>query len=251
MQTAIKFVQEVRRVGSLLPPRQYLLWLSLIAQNWMLILRDKSLGSADGLFGEEFSIRWRGRTLHVRSMGLGVVREIFGQLCYARPGELLCARNVLDLGANAGAFTLFALLEAPRAKVHAVEAQQQLAKSLHSNVLANDLTDRVTVETAVVGGFRNAWTQDLKRKVPELHCFDIQGYLDRVGMCDFLKCDVEGGEFGLFEGDLSWTNKIRRIALEFHPKEGDVNALRQKLENANYRVKQADHGHLGYLFCSK
>ena len=58
---------------------------------------------------------------------LGVVREIVAAHCYVKPVELSEAKTILDLGANCGVFTLFALASAPNARLVSVEAQPKMA----------------------------------------------------------------------------------------------------------------------------
>jgi hypothetical protein len=58
--------------------------------------------------------------------------------------------------------------------------------------------------------------------------------LDEV---DFLKLDIEGGEFGLFSVDVSWLRKVRRVALEAHTKFGNPQSLADLLERAGFRVQ--------------
>ncbi len=61
-------------------------------------------------------------------------REIFERRCYLRHGVRLPAGSVvLDVGANIGLFTLFALGECPTARVHAFEPIPELCSTLREN----------------------------------------------------------------------------------------------------------------------
>ena len=166
-------------------------------------------------------------------------------------GELKSAKHILDLGANSGAFTIFAAIEAPVARIEAVEIQSQLVKAIEHNVVQNQCEERVSVRCAVVGGSHNDWTKAVLRENPKIEKFNMEDYISKVGVCDFLKCDVEGGEFLLFEGELNWTQAVQKIALEFHPQEGDVTRLEHILKKQGFDVKRIDHADLGYFYCTR
>lgn len=249
--TANRFFKEIQLVSRILPSDQYYRYLYCIASNFPTLVQKKSLGIVDSTFGESFTVKWREHKLKFDKLGFGVAREIYGHCCYAQPGDLKNAKHILDLGANGGAFTLFALVEAPQAKVCSVEAQSDMVNVLQYNAEQNGYSDRLTIETAVVGGFFNDWTQEQRHKNPELQVFKIHDYINRVGCCDFLKCDVEGGEFYLFQGDLNWTNTVQTMAIEYHPECGSVSELEKILKEQGFKVKKVDHGSLGYFYCSR
>jgi FkbM family methyltransferase len=205
----------------------------------------------DAAFGETFAVRHEGLLLHLQQTSFGVVREIFGRECYCSAAELKSCRRILDLGANAGVFGLFALVSTPEATVQLVEAQSKLMPALRDNMLRNGFTDRVEFENALVGGEHNEWTRLLRMRQPELRDFSITDYLARTGECDYLKCDIEGAEYAFFGGDLSWLAKVRRIALEYHGSWGQGRRLGERLHAAGHTVKQSPHGKFGYLHTAR
>lgn len=74
-------------------------------------------------------------------------------------------------------------------------------------------------------------------RIPDL----IEQYnLDSI---DFLKIDIEGSEFGLFnqEDDLTWLNQVHRIAMEVHPPFGDPNAIANLLTNHGFETWITDN----------
>ena len=148
-----RFLFEIFLVSKILPFRQFIKWVSAIPSNLPTLLKTKSMGILDEHFGTSFDVLWIGKRLHFNGLGFGVVMEIYGHLCYIDKGKLKEATNILDLGGNGGAFTMFALVEAPNAKIHAVEAQAEVLKILQQNVKQNGYEGRVTSECAVVGGF--------------------------------------------------------------------------------------------------
>jgi hypothetical protein len=243
-------VAELRIVARLLPPGAFARW----ARGFLLaapdMFRQRSLGPVDRLFGEDFTFCWKGREIRIERSDMGIVREIFGHRCYVSHTDISTARNILDLGCNSGLFTAFALLEAPEACIQAVDAQRDLLQSVRSNIARLD-SSRVTIECAFVGEMHTDWALSLREHDPEIGEFDVRGYLEAVGHCDFMKCDVEGGEFSFFRGDLSWTEAIGAMAIEVHPEYGDVGELASSLRRAGFRVEKERHSTLGYLFCGR
>lgn len=242
-----RLVCEISSVRRILLRADYRRWLRCLVAQLPQVISRRSLDPVDEAFGEVFTLQHRGRMLHIRGASFGLGREIFGQECYASAGELADARHVLDLGANAGIFGLFALSSAPQARVHMVEAQSHFIAVIDRNIAASGLAERATVENALVGGEHDSWTMELRQTHPALPDFAISDYLKKVGVCDFLKCDVEGAEYLFLAGDLSWLACVKRIALEYHGNWQQGAQLAERLRGAGFTVRQTEHGALGYL----
>jgi len=241
---------EIRIVARLLPPWVFARWalgLLLAAPD---VFRQRSLGPVDRLFGESFSFEWKGRKIHIEKSDFGIVREIFGHHCYVSHSDIGNARNILDLGCNTGLFTAFALLEAPEARILAVDAQWDLVEGARRNLAQLD-SNRVTLECAVIGDHETDWVRSLRVRNPNLGKFDLGGYINSVGHCDFLKCDVEGAEFSVFRGDLSWTDAVGAMAIEVHPAHGDSVEIETSLRRAGFCVVNGRHGALEYMLCKR
>ncbi len=242
---------EMYHVKGILTPTDYRRWRMNLLTRLPSVLERRSLGPVDEAFGDTFAIRKNGRLLRLQRTSFGVVREIFGQECYCPAAELGSCRQILDLGANAGVFGLFALMAAPDATVHMVEAQAALLAVLQGNVGRNGYADRVRTENALVGGAQNDWATQLRQQNPALPDFSIRTYLDGVGECDFLKCDIEGAEYTFFSGEVGWLRQVRRLALEYHGTWEQGSALGRILDKNGFEVRQANHGALGYLFATR
>jgi hypothetical protein len=250
MSLLAQTIAEVRIVASLLPFWTFLRWsrgLLLAAPD---MIRQHSLGPVDQMFGESFDFYWKGRAIHIDKSDMGIVREIFGHRCYVSRSNFTPVRNVLDLGCNTGLFTIFAILEAPGCRIRAVDVQWDLVEGARHN-LAQFGNDRVTLECAIVGDMETDWIRVLRRQNPTLAKFNLHEYLVSVGRCDFLKCDVEGAEFSLFSGNLSWTRAVGAMAIEVHPEHGDPRVLEASLRCEGFRVETEPHGSLEYMFCER
>jgi len=149
-------------------------------------------------------------------------------LCSVEPGNV-----VLDCGANYGFFTRYAL-EKGAAKVYSVEPDVRTCRYLRKNVAGKP----VTIIPAAI------WEQTGESKL-ELYTGSTVSVLDGVGMkpadnkvgealvnaynindlladykidvIDFMKVDIEGGEYILFD-TITDENlaKVRKIAMELH-----------------------------------
>lgn len=179
-----------------------------------------------------------------------VVREIFKQRRYYRPGfEIRPDDTVVDIGANMGAFVLWAATQAARGRVVAVEPTS-IIDCLNTNVSLNRLENVTTIKAAVgedggelrfvtypgfninshqhgwrpapvtrflinlrYGRYKSGPVQETARVISLGRLMDECG-LERV---NFLKIDCEGGEYAIFENltarDLA---RVDRVAMEFH-----------------------------------
>jgi len=210
-------------------------------------------------------------TYHLRS-GLSItarpfaidrcaINEVWFDRVYDPPGfDWQSAHVILDIGANIGAFTLFAARCAPHGHIYAFEPDPDTATVLRENVARNNLSDRITVEACGVASHSGTRTfyrtpqtslfsslyqrgeHDVPIPVPVLSLPEI---FRRFGIseCDLLKLDCEGAEYeilySLTPADFS---HIGFIALEHHSFLSDPRctptALRTFLESHGYRVTE-------------
>ena len=212
------------------------------------VVRLGTLGPADeAMKGKSWTLSAGSRTVELDGPHWGGAREIYGRRVYLpsakfaiEPGD-----RVVDLGANAGLFTLLAA--ACGARVLAVEAQSGFAPEIERNLDRNGLRDRVTVIVALIGAGRGVFSdpEDVlsgshgcaRPPVLELGPLLDQHGFDRV---DLLKIDIEGSEFALFQGEMSWLDRVRRIAMEVHPAHGEVPALAELLRSRGFQVSTTD-----------
>lgn len=178
---------------------------------------------------------------------LGIAREIFGQQCYIRGEELAGARQVIDLGANWGIFTLFALCFAPSAKVHVVEAQQSYVNALRANVERNGFRGRVAIYHVLIGEPHDAWTRDFRSNHPDVPTCDLGSLVNTADLCDFLKCDIEGAEFQIITPQARRQASVRRCSLEYRGPWAAGSALCTVMAEHGFQTVQRPHRHLGYV----
>lgn len=149
--------------------------------------------------------------------------------------------------ANCGVFTAFALANSPNANVVAVEAQPRLVKVAKSNISRTySYLQQLEFFNAYVGE-ENAFSCQLTPGSQEVGRFSPEDYIAKVGLCDFLKCDVEGSEYDFITPFALWLRAVRRISLEYHGVWSDGEQLATTLESHGFQVTQRAHGPLGYL----
>lgn len=164
-----------------------------------------------------------------------VITEIFKQDTYKVP--LLTNGTVIDIGANIGVFSIYAILMGAE-KVYAYEPEERNYDLMLKNIKLNKMEGKIIpIKKGILdkagntrinhsgGGSTIAEVYSLRRKV-----FDdwVKGEFNEVELItldeaikiagndiDFLKIDCEGSEYHIINGCHS-LDKVSRISLEFH-----------------------------------
>lgn len=217
----------VRVLGLLLA----LKWAAMILLNAWGIFRARNLQLADLAMGEgPFLIRFSSN-VHFRICGFGAfsgIREMYVRDTYLRHGLLNIEDGnvVLDLGANMGNFTNLALAHGRSVRVISVEPGRDFNNTYKKSLALNaGFLDRVRLLRAFIGSMEEK--QEKLLNTPqylgaEWICEDqliSQAGFERI---DFLKCDIEGGEFGLLHPGSKILAMAQKIAIEVHSFAGDV-----------------------------
>lgn len=159
-------------------------------------------------------------------------------------------RVIVDCGANIGAFSLLCASCIPEAKVIAIEPFPPTYDRLLGSIANNCFGENIhALNAAVVGKPGNVFMDD----TPDVACHSrkiggnigiaVEGYtLERILIdnkldgVDFLKVDIEGAEYSLFEDTPeSIIQRFKRIGLEYHGN-GNTEALFRKIESAGFKL---------------
>jgi FkbM family methyltransferase len=137
----------------------------------------------------------------------------FQQLCQllVRP-DSVC----FDIGANIGVKTLFLSRHCPHGRVIAVEAGPVVAECLAANINVNDVRNAVWYHAAAAGHDgslrfeeHSAWgrggTEGSEVEAITLDTLASRQKLDRL---DFIKIDIEGGEFPVLQSSIGLINRF-------------------------------------------
>lgn len=159
----------------------------------------------------------------------GAFIELFFDDCY-HCSELACSgfvpATVLDIGANAGLFSLQARSKFPGALIHAYEPNPEMFPYLQNQAsqahfeyfmeAVGDASGHVSLSQEADSVYTRVCDSSggNVRQTAFATCIARMG-----GRVDYLKIDCEGGEWSLFRDRESWS-AIRYVAMEYHLWEG-------------------------------
>lgn len=241
-----KLISDASGLAGTVGPRPTFRWCAHAVANAPSVLRERKLTPADRGMGEgPFTIR-SGDDVRFHVAGANVfsgIREMYVRDVYLGHGRLRIHPGdvVVDLGANMGNFCNLALAHGA-SRVVAVEPSRKLNKAMwHSLGLNTGFSDRTNLVRAFVGT-RASSRADLTRDPAYVDAdfldedaFLQQTNLDRI---DFLKCDIEGGEFALLGRSSRMLQMARKLAIEIHSFGGDVDAFLHMLGELGFELLQ-------------
>lgn len=162
-----------------------------------------------------------------------VLAEIFDRDEYApvKLWDLPANARIIDLGANIGLASIYFASLYPRARVLAVEPDQDNCRLIGKNCRRLMRENRLKVVKAfvaardgVAGIERNlrAWAFQKVDRIDADHeavpCLSMPTLLNgsRFDQIDLLKCDIEGSERELFQCCGPWIGQVRHLIVETH-----------------------------------
>jgi FkbM family methyltransferase len=167
------------------------------------------------------------------------VREDYGRV---DPGS-----TVVDIGANIGVFSLFAI-HCQAKKVYAYEPNSKSFQCLVQNIQKNNLKDVVvphrvavtskpgaSVKFPIMSSMYNAIiTDDSCSEYEIVETTSLKSIIDSARRIDFLKLDCEGGEYDiLLNSNQEVFTYIASIRMEYHS--GLTDGVKARLQEAGYR----------------
>lgn len=178
------------------------------------------------------------------------IKEIIAQRSYNNmPGfEIDDGDIVVDLGANVGVFSLYSALMDPHGKILAVEPEVRNFQFLLENVEVNKFSN-VTCERLAISnssgkmslyldkpGSNSLIQKSSAQRVQVCESICIEKLLEKnsISEVDFLKIDIEGSEYAVFE-DVGWLSRVKKIAMEVHLP-GDPNMIADRLKENGFKV---------------
>jgi FkbM family methyltransferase len=246
---------------------------SQIAPVWHLI-RDSRVVTERARFAAATAARASGaRRYHLADGGESVVirqdnvedgfvlSEVFVSHEYAIPASVTHALgdhvvNVVDLGGNIGLATLWFAREFPGARFTTIEADPANADVLERVVALNRVGTSATVLRAA-GGVRSGSLELVAGLGGRSHsAANIQGGADAsriitvpmidvlpiLAEADFLKMDIEGGEWEILSDPRFAGTGLKALCMEFHrygcPTDDPTSAVTQLLHAAGFSVAQ-------------
>lgn len=247
----MKQVQKIRnniltgRAVSVLGPATYSAYLARLLTSLPQIVREGDLRPLDKAMGRVArQFHYRGSSfffdcafcdaqLAEDSFAFGVVREIYIRDCYFKWQPAWAydrARTVIDLGTNRGAFSTLMTTRADR--ILSVECNPQYLPIIRHHMALNKYS-ACTIENAFIGS-----GGAMESAVPHLS-MDELFERHRLESVDFMKMDIEGSEFSLFESP-DWLKRVRALSMEVHPSYGDPALLLARFREHGFTCVVAD-----------
>jgi FkbM family methyltransferase len=176
-----------------------------------------------------------------------VIKEIFEENVYeVHDTHFNRGGVVVDIGANIGAFSIFAAQYAD--KVYAIEPEPHNLKALKNNISINDMNHRITIVeygisdfegTAVIsdeGGSATIKDDGIYGAKIKIITLDNLFSLHEIDSVDVLKVDVEGSELEIILGASQENlNKCKYITMEYDIRSGkDLGKKTQKLSETHH-----------------
>lgn len=191
-------------------------------------------------------------------------KEIFLENAYVSDFKISLPRNptIIDIGANAGFFTLFAAASFPKASIYSFEPVPENFQQLLRNRERNSQADISCFPVAVSGSdgeiFLNFELEDdfttaatilssaeSGGKGLTVPCVSLSTIFQKNALdtCDLLKLDCEGAEFEiLYSCPPETIAKVQRLAMEVHA---------GKEEGNNMQALAAWLGNHGFAVCHR
>ncbi len=170
-----------------------------------------------------------------------IVNEVFKFHEYRGAGDLIREAQgvVLDVGAHAGYFSLWAAAQNPKVKIYALEPVKDNFEFLQKNIAENKFKNIKPENLALTkkSGEINIFLSEDSHNHSLLPISDKTQSVKSVNLADFikknkikiislLKIDIEGGEYEIFENlEKEIFSKIENVFLEYH-----------QSENRNFKV---------------
>jgi FkbM family methyltransferase len=219
-------------------------------------------------------IRLRGSGLQFRvrtAMDVWVIKETCLDRDYENGASLQDNWTIIDIGAGLGDFTAYAAQRSPHGRVLAYEPFPESFALLQQNVALNNLRNVAAEPCAIaekpgtlalnigIGEAVQHSTTQAGANTIEVQAITLQQVFDEQGLacCDFLKMDIEGGEYAILRGaSADLLKRVQRIALEYHDNTpaGKHNELVQLLQSSGFHVQVRPnpvHDYLGYLYATR
>ncbi len=222
-------------------------WLLALLPRLGQVVKARNLQVVDRSLGDgPFRITFPTAAAQFRVMGAGVIssiREMYVRDGYLRRGTLAIRDGdvVVDLGANIGNFTNLALAHGPQVRVIAVEPSRGLNAEFEKSLALNDgFRARAQLVRAFLGevGRKQRAIIEGDENYRDAQWLSEAELIATAGIdhIDFLKCDIEGGEFALLDKGSRLLAMARALAIEVHAFAGDVEAFVRHLGEEGFVV---------------
>jgi hypothetical protein len=231
MNAISRFLLEYNRLWKVLNAKEFCYLLAYSFYLSPTLLRDRKLVAIDKAMSHDMRVKYRGQTIDIpcravdeilpsadESPTFGTIREMMANDVYFQAfTQLPMGGTVLDLGSNRGVFAIIAKKMMSAKTVVGVEPQAKY-------VMVNDMLSKangIVLES-------NAREVAFIASNPGPDKITIAQIMKKyaISEIDFMKCDIEGGEYDIFLNNNTWIEKLNNLAMEVHD-----NWAMEKLDN--------------------
>ncbi len=223
---------------------------------------------------QPLTIQLRGSGLQFRvrtAMDVWIIKETCLDHYYEHGMALQDNWTIIDLGAGLGDFTAYAARRSPRGRVVAFEPFPESFALLQHNLQINGIAN-VEAQDCAVAGAAGKLLLNVDSKHATQHTVTARGtrmlevpamtlsqVFEAHGLdhCDFLKMDIEGGEYAILRGvEADVLKRVQRIALEYHDNTpaGKHDELVRLLQVSGFRVQvraNPVHDYIGHIYAAR
>ncbi|MBU2472872.1 MAG: FkbM family methyltransferase [Patescibacteria group bacterium] len=192
-----------------------------------------------------YSIKFKPLIIRKNTSDIEVFKQIFVSREYDFPVNIE-PKVIVDAGANAGYSTLYFHNRFPKAKVIAIEPEENNFSILKLN------TSRYKQIELVKAGL---WYKKTNLKIVDaglgewgfkteeggdIPTITIDELVNRYNEIDILKMDIEGAEKEFFSHNCDWLNRVNILIIELHDKwrEGCSKTFYSAIEKYNFKISQ-------------
>jgi len=163
-------------------------------------------------------------------------------------------KTILDIGGNAGLFSIVARARFPDAVIHCYEPNPELAPIIANNLrdlnieLFHDAVGPKAGKASMFVPGPSGTGRTKEADDGEVDIVAIDTALERLGSeCDLLKLDCEGAEWALLDLDEPWQH-ISALTMEYHLWHGDhtMHGLVSRLSELGFHLDHLAECHTGF-----
>jgi FkbM family methyltransferase len=183
-------------------------------------------------FGRAITVRLRsGERLILRcspATDISVAYEVFVMEIYRTPTspDFATVRRIVDLGANVGYTVVYFARRFPKAHIDAFEPNPKELQLLARHLRINGIRERVTIYPGAVGtaaghallSVDSGRSQIISERSGQTISVEVMDFFAAIqkGRIDFLKMDIEGGEYRILMDDRFAALDLGVVAFEWH-----------------------------------
>lgn len=257
--------------------KKYLRYLNLTKKikNWKQFLVKKVTGFHGGFV---FDVNDFGKVAVPKKMHSPFKENMIDEVYYSQLPEEVMSRfsnnpTIIDIGGNAGFFSLSSFKKFPKARIHAFEPHPYCFKVMEGykttftqydwhlyNNAVSDKNDMLTLHTTSVNDFTTMANTvgEVKMETFEVESVRLDTILEQnnITHVDFMKVDCEGAEYDiLYALDSNTLQTVKAMCIECHKGSNEkrtLQALDTFIAKAGFKTKNlVESERLGYIWAWK